>query len=240
MAEKKPKAEVFKTPRGVLVGFTALNKPNTKYKDAGEYKGAIAIAADHPWAVDMIQKIDAKIAEAFKAKVENDDRKPGDIKKKPWKLNDSKPYDNELDPDTAEETGRVIFKFGKVASGVYKSGPKKGEKWTSKVDFFDGKGQKLTNVDPWKGSEVVMKFIMGDYAVSPEVGVGVSLKPTVCQIIKLVAGGGGEDGSDLDSYDDADEIESGTEAAKPDAPAADSGEKSTGNVADTSNDADDF
>lgn len=233
---KKPKAEVFKTPRGTLVGFTALGRPNTQFKEAGEYKGAVAMPADHPWAVDMIKKIDALIDETFKAKVKDDDRSAGDKKKKPWKLNDNKPYDNELDKDTAEETGRVIFKFGKAASGVYKSGEKKGEAWTSKVEFFDGKGQPLKNVEPWAGSDVVMKFIMSAYAVSPDVGVGVSLKPTVCQIIKMVTGGG-SGGDDLETYDDADEIESGTESEpKPAKTEKASTDKPTGNVAEDDED----
>lgn len=238
---KKPKAEVFKTPRGQLVGFTALGKPNTKFKPEGEYKGAVAIAADHPWAIDMIQKIEVAIAASLAKAIENDDRPVGKKKQKPWKLNDSKPYENELDKESGEETGRVVFKFGKKASGVYKSGEKKGDTWTSKVTFFDGKGQPLTNVEPWAGSDVVMKFVMSDYAVSPEVGCGITLKPTVCQIIKLVAGGNGEDGSDLESYDDADEIESGTApAAGDDEDEKPSDNKTSGNVAASGDGEDDF
>lgn len=186
---KKPKKIIQTSPRGVFVGYPKLAQADTKFKAEGEYSVKLALPADHPWATKTIAAITKMADEKLAEMVKNDDRPAGKKKAEPWKLNDSLPYANELDKDSGEETGRVVFSFKATASGVYKSGPRKGEKWNRKIALFDAKGQPAAGVNPWGGSEGCVSFEMIPYAVSAKIGAGVKLGLEAAQIIKLVQGG---------------------------------------------------
>jgi hypothetical protein len=76
------------------------------------------------------------------------------------------------------------------ASGVYKKGPKEGQKWTAKPHIFDAKGTRLVNPPSiWGGTTGRLSFEMRPYFIPGTGAAGLSLRLIGAQIIDLVSGG---------------------------------------------------
>ena len=201
MSDKKKYPRLV-TPKGTFA-FPKLRTPDTKFKKEGEY--SVKLVLDKKSADELIKKIQPHFDAAVKAGQEEYDGLKKVVKdKNPFKTVDY--FTPEYDDDD-EPTGNIVFSFKMTASGEYKNGPKKGQKWTRKPALFDAKGKPLpTKVEPWGGTvgkvsfEVVPFFTVG-------VGAGVSLRLQAVQVIDLIQGGergakdygfGEEDGYEAD------------------------------------------
>lgn len=220
---KKSKKEQYYTPIGVFK-YAHLNKPDTRYKEEGEYSVVVALDKDDEATAAFIKQIDAlvpKQEEAAEEGFENASPKQKATWKKkgiteptimPW-------YDEEFD-DEGEPTGRLLFRFKTKAS--FKS--KEGKLIKKVVTLVDGFGQ----VIPAKKRPLVyagtvgrVAFSVGYSFIAKEAESFMSLYLNQVQIVKLVSGGGATsafgavEGSefsadDLDEYvpdDDADDDE---------------------------------
>lgn len=203
MPEARKKLESGTTPRG-LFRYPRLDSPDTKFNAAGVYKVDLVLPAE--LAQPLIKKIDTAMAASFAdAKAEN--------KGKKIKMSDA-PY-KAVTNDKDEETGEIKFSFKMTASGEYKTGAKKGEKWTARPQMFDAKAQPLKDVKVGGGTEGRVSYeIMPFYTAL--VGAGVSLRLKAVQILKLVEYGN----KDAKSYgfDAEDDGYDGTSADESEAP----------------------
>lgn len=189
MADAKPKKVTRTTPRGLFI-YPKLCTPDIKFKAAGEFSVKLSLPTTLEYTQKLRALIDKTADEALAEAIKNDTRDAGKKKKDPWKLNDSKPYADELDKE-GNETGNTVFKFGAMASGIYKKGPKTGQTWTRTIQMFDAKGVKLPagKVNPWGGTEGCVEYEVRPYAMTAKVGAGCVLGLESVMIKKLVKGG---------------------------------------------------
>lgn len=200
----------FKTPRGAAV-YPKLDKPYTFDKA----KSKSFPDPDGKYEVSLA--LDSKDADKLKADIiawakEQGVKSPEKLKNLPWK--------DEVDKETDEETGRVIFKFkqyGKNKDGDIKRIPH----FDSKAQPI-GKGFKLTS-----GSIVKLSGSAGYFK---ELGGGLNLSVNSVQVIKYVPyeahnpfADEGDDGFKADDVDADDEesfdnetVESGEETGPTD------------------------
>lgn len=109
----------------------------------------------------------------------------------------TEPVLNELFADVYDKEGNLMegvveLKFKKAYSGVYKSGPKAGQTWKTKVPLFDSLGQPFKKgVAIWGGSTGIVSFdfIRGGYFIEGQGAYGLGLKIAAVQIAKLKQGG---------------------------------------------------
>jgi hypothetical protein len=208
---KKPKPEKIITPKGTMI-YLWLNKPDTKWKEEGEYR--VELKVDAEAAAPLLKTIDKLYAAAIKKARANPKHKNKKVKEQ------DKPYTLELDDD-GNETGLVLFKFKRRASGVKKD----GSPWAIKPDVFNSKGEKLDPaIQVWGGSVGKVSFTAEPY--DTPIGAGLSLRLEGVQVIKLVEGSGRSaesygfgnesddddaDETDDDESDDADDEDSDAE-----------------------------
>lgn len=171
MSEQKQKNLRITSPQGRAI-FPYLTKPDTKFKDGGEYKVKLAVPAK--LAEGLVKIIDDTVATALiKAKAEAKGKrvKEADL-----------PY--QMD----ENTDEVIFSFKMNASGKTKS----GEVFTQKPALFDAKGKSVdVNVRVGGGSTLRVSAEVVPF-IAP-IGVGVSMRMKAVQIITLKEFGGNAD-----------------------------------------------
>lgn len=213
----------FVTPRAPSI-WPNLNTPDTKHNADGVYDCKQELSLDDP----IVQKIKAKATELAQAEyekimeenpsfltVEQYDAKVAELKaagkerliEKLKVIKLVEPLPPEID-DEGEETGTVMLKAKRKASGVYKTGPKSGQRWTAKPNIFNAKGKKLDH--PPKiggGSEVKMSVELKPYYVAGQGQVGCSFNLEAVQLLTLVQYGerdaagygfGAEEGDELD------------------------------------------
>lgn len=103
-------------------------------------------------------------------------------------------------PSWAKETDKegnelenYIFKF----KGNYQWKGKDGSVNTNTIRMFDAKGMPVKGVNPWGGTEAKIAFECLTYDNAAAQNYGVSLRLSAVQIIKLVTGNGGTDGSNF-------------------------------------------
>lgn len=204
----KPNFPKLVTPRGTSI-FPRLNTPDTKYNKAGVYEVKLAFDADTDLTAlrDKVQAlIDAKHDEVVKEMTEAG---KGGLAKKVTKRDISEIFKAEEDPETGDETGRIIIKAKMTATGT---NAKTGKPWARKPNIFDAKGNLLKN-PPQIGGGSIMKLSVElfPYYAANDKEVGVSFRLEAAQIIKLVSFGardaagygfGEEDGDDLSSADE--------------------------------------
>lgn len=174
MSQPKVKTEV--TPKGVFV-YPCLNRPDTKFDDAGVYSVKLKLDADA--ATPLKTRFD-ELIEAQVKKVQDELAAEG--KKKKVKCADTPYYED-------EETGEVTFNFKMKASGKRKD----------KTTFTQKPGLKSSVADPVTkqpkdipedviiggGSEGKVAFSFSPFYV-PALGAGVSLRLKAVQVFKLV------------------------------------------------------
>lgn len=140
MADKKRvDGPRFTTPRGTFrfpklseidFGTDEYPKPN------GEYSVQLVLALNDPATQKMIADLKplheqaVAIAQQKFAQLKAETRK----KLKEVKVNDL--YTEELDQETEEPTGNIIFKFSMKASGEYSKGKKAGKFWDCRPPVF--------------------------------------------------------------------------------------------------------
>lgn len=200
MAEKKKfkKLPQFVTKTGVFrfPKLTEVDFGNKEYpKPEGEYSVQLLTQKDSETAIDLIAKLtpihEAALDEAKKAFAELPVKTRKEFEKKGIKG----PIANELysevyDKETEEPTGEIVFKFKMKASGVYKSGPKEGQKWSRKPIIVDAGGKAMKKCpDIWGGTQGKVSFEAGPYFISGTAAAGVKLALQGVQIIDLMTKG---------------------------------------------------
>ena len=174
--------ELIVTPRGVAV-YPRLSRPDTKFKEEGEYKVTLRISEDD--AQDLIETLsDAMTASLREAQEEaakdaaKKGRRPRSVKQAdpPWK-------------EDPEVPGFLLITFKMRASGVERD---TGRAWTQKPSIVDARGKIINNDDLniGSGSEGKVSFFIQRFA-TPTVGAGISLKLKGFQLLKLVEYSGG-------------------------------------------------
>ena len=197
MSDKKKRPEKIITPKGVFV-YPWVNKPDTKWKQEGEYR--VTLKLEKEAARDLVKKLKPLYEDAI-AKAKANPKK----KNKKVKVQDA-PWSMETDDD-GNETGFVLFKFKRRASGVKKD----GTPWAIKPDLFDAKGNPLpASAQVFGGTIGKVSFTAEAYDTA--IGAGISLRLEGAQVIKLVEGQGRNASAygfgDESDDDDADEVES--------------------------------
>jgi hypothetical protein len=181
MADTKPQVK-FNTPRGPFI-YPKLNKPDTKFNAAGEYRVKVRLNPS-----DIPQDLTDKLTELRDERA-NEVRKELTAKKQGAKLKSLKVLDlfrDETDKDTGESTGFVTISAKMKASGV---GKKDGKPWTRKPNLFDAAGKPLrTSKLIWGGSEGKVAITAMPYYMAKDNEVGVAYYLEAVQILKLVSG----------------------------------------------------
>lgn len=198
------------TPAGVAI-WPAVNpgEPDYKFKkDTGEYHARLRFAPDTPGLAEIIEIATALRDEAFEAKkAELTREKKGALLKE---LNVADVLKPEVDPETGDETGFIVFRASMNARVDIKNGPKAGTSFTKEPDLFDAKGKQLKN-PPKIGGGSTLKLAVRpvDYWFPKDKTIGVRFELEGVQVLKLVSGGQ----RDADYYgfgeEEGDEIEDG-------------------------------
>jgi hypothetical protein len=213
------------SPRGSAV-FPHTTKPDTKFKDEGEFKTDLDVpeadAADVIAAVDeMMEKIkngDEKIIDLLGPTMRQTYEKAAKAKKlKPADV----PYRAATDRDGDAIDGVIRLRFKSVAQYTKKDGEVvKGviphaDRTGKIINKKDAKGRLLpADLDLWGGSIIKVAFSMKPWA-NPKGEYGVKLNMDAIQVIELRSGGerdygfGAEDGA----YEIGEDDDSGTDSA---------------------------
>lgn len=198
MAQKKRDVVDLTTPRFTFV-WPKLTTPDYGSKDFPKPDGEYSIN----WDLDPSDEADA----AFLAKLEKvhadavaEAREQfGAMKVAARKeLERKNPADGGLsinpvgktlyDEETEEPTGIIRVKMSRKAGGTSK---KTGKKWTARIDYFDGKGRKITKVpDIWGGTVGKASVEVSKYFIPGTGAVGIKLSISGVQLITLNSGGG--------------------------------------------------
>jgi hypothetical protein len=175
MAQQKLPTMV--TPVGTAV-YPWITKADTKFNPQGDFRTGLRMPLEV--AQPLIDKLEAirqeALLESKKAK-----KKPPKEGNLPW----SPVYD-----DDGNETGEIEFKFKTKASGTTKD----GKAFTKSIKVFDAKKNEVEGLSIYGGSQIKVAFQAVPYDVAA-VGVGLTLRFSAVQVLKLVEGGGGSDAS---------------------------------------------
>lgn len=143
--------------------YPALKRPDTKFNELGIYKANVIVPLKEATGVmDQLSNIFKQHTGKVPAKAENT----------MWKM--------EVDEETGEETGNVIFKC--TVKNVMR---KNGELWDRRPKQFDAKMNPI-DVDPRSGTELFISASVYEWSAGGK--KGVSLQPLAVQIINLVEG----------------------------------------------------
>lgn len=182
--------------------YPALSRPDTKFDELGEYKADFRLPeAEALPAIEKLQKI-----------IKDHTGKAYPKKKNPiWYY--------EVDSETGDETGNVVFKV-RVKNKLRKSD---GKLWDRRPLMIDAKKNDMpTATNPWGGTIYRVQAEVYCYLQPHK---GVKLQPLMVQIIDLVTGGSKGDSSAFDEEDDGyvadasdfDSEDEGTESSSTDA-----------------------
>lgn len=180
----KPKLEKFITKVGTAV-YPRLSQPDCKFKVDGEYSAKIRLSDED--AEPMIAKIESLVEAAYKAEQARLIAADKKAQAKTLKYA-SKPYKAVLDSE-GEETGEYEFNIKMKAQYTGKDGTV--VKLTPKLFDAATPPNALPLSTPiWGGSQIK---VAGDYnPFATAIGVGMSLRLSAVQVIKLVSGSGGD------------------------------------------------
>lgn len=172
-------------PKGTLV-YPALQRPDTKYNDLGDYKADVRMSkeAAEPVIKKLQERAKAHIGKPFKV----------GAKGTPWKID----TDDEGNP-----TGDVVFTIR--AKNKQK---KDGSLWDRRPALI-GADKMPVDVNPWGGTIARVQF--ETYEWFGKDGKGIALQPVVVQIIDLVTGEGRE--ADLSDFDEEDGFTGGPDTS---------------------------
>jgi len=148
--------------------YPSLKRADTKFHELGIYKCNVSVPLKE--AASTMEKL-TQIHKQHTGKV------PSKSDNSMWKM--------EIDEETGEETGNVIFKCS-----VKNVQRKNGEMWDRRPKQFDAK-MKPVDLDPSGGTELYVSASIYEWVAGGK--KGVSLQPLAVQIINLVERGGGAD-----------------------------------------------
>ena len=170
---KTAKNPTHTTPRGIA-SYPYLVKPDTKFDADGIYKITLLLDQD---AVGPMVDTAESVLSAFREK---------QIKDNPKQKNFGvhTPFDVDLD-DNGDPTGLTAVKFKQKA--VIQG--RDGEPISKTVALFDAKGNRLTDVNPYGGSEVKVAYVIIPYTNASDKVHGVTFRLVAVQVITLVDGG---------------------------------------------------
>lgn len=151
------------TPRGTAI-WPRVTTPDTKFHELGMYTCNIAIP------LSEAEKFMSQLSQWHK-------NWTGAAPKK----SDNSLWKMEVDKETGEETGRVIFKI-KAKNKIVK---RTGQLWDRKPVLWDAKGNRVADVDIGTGSCVRAKVELYEWTTSTG-SKGCSLTLLEVQIIDLV------------------------------------------------------
>lgn len=188
MAKKSKNMVRMTTPR-VTFGWSNLSTPDTTYadkenpNDLGKYKVRVSLPKDDPRALKLMGELEPM----WLQHLEETAAETG----KPIKLlkydADSIPWGDELDKESGDPTGNVVFRFALKARTVSKSGKvydKRPVVYSSDLKPM----VPVPNIGP--GTEGRISFDVYPWAAAK---VGMSLQLVGVQILKLVERGGSSD-----------------------------------------------
>lgn len=202
MADAKVKTT---TPRGITV-FPKLNTPDTKYNANGVYETKLVFEDPNDPAVVAFVALATKERDRFFDELVEKltAEKKGAAAKQLKKVDVLKP---ELDKETGDETGRYFVKAKMNASGTRKD----GTPWKQKPTYFSASGATVKNPPQIGGGSVVKLGVTVDpYIMESSKEVGVTLRLTAVQVIKLVTYGAksfAEHGFQAEEGDEMEEAE---------------------------------
>lgn len=176
-AKKGKKDKVELKIRGSFV-YPRINEPDTKFKDAGEY--SVKVAKPAAESKRLIADLEKLYAEGYKELCAREG-------KSKLKMATTRPWTNEVDRETEEETGRILFNCKAAASGKSK---KTGKMWKFTLPVVDSKIKPVTK-NVWGGSEgyvLVEPYVWYTAAL----GCGISLRLNSVQVLELVTGKGAD------------------------------------------------
>lgn len=168
-------SQTMMSPKGIAV-YPRLNQPDTKFDELGAYKADIAVPSEE--AKPLIAKLQA-IHKAHTGKAAS-------VASNPM-------FMNEVDKETGEETGRVIFKF-RVKNRL----TKRGDLWDRQPKVFDAKGNMLSTVPNIGGGSTLKVFFEIYEWKTPDGKPGVSLQPIKVQLLDLQEFSGGDTDNPFD------------------------------------------
>jgi hypothetical protein len=181
------------TPAGIAK-WAWLHKPDTQYKDEGQYKVTLVLDESDEKVQAFLDNIRQLEADALR-EAKNNPKTKGLTLKSTIRPHTRK---NEETEEIEEVEGFVEMTFKTTASGV----DKKGEAWTRKLPIFDSKGQ-LTDAKVGSGSRIRVSFTAAPYATKMA-GVGLALYLESVKVLNLVEFKGGADQESYGFGDDDD------------------------------------
>ena len=213
--EKKKKRDLQTTPRGVIAGFCAIQKPATNFVKTGMFEIPLAFEAEA--ITDLVEKLEA-VRDAEFAKVKEKNPK---LKKV---LQTADVGTAELD-DEGDETGRTILKFRQKALIEMEN----GDSFKKTIQLVDARGKRINKpVKIGSGSIGKVSFEPFAYYNAKDKVVGVTLRLAGFQLIKLVeftsAGGPSNEEMGFEDEGDDDDAFDGDAYTSDDAPGADGDE----------------
>lgn len=183
--------------------YPALKVPDTRFDENGMYKADIAIPREEA------EPVIKRLVEAHKA---HTGKAPNRTKNSMFEV--------EVDKDSGEETGNVIFKC-RVKNRLNRA----GELWDRRPSLFDASLRPI-DVNPWGGTVYVVSAEI--YCWDAGGKKGVSLQPQGVQILQLVEAGG-MSAADMGFADMSDQYD----------PLGDDGEDEEDDLSDSTDDDDD-
>ncbi|WOZ55641.1 single-stranded DNA-binding protein [Roseobacter phage CRP-118] len=146
--------------------YPALKHADTKFHDLGIYKCNVSVPLKE--ATSTMEKL-TEIHKRHTGKA------PTKAENTMWKM--------EVDEETGEETGNVVFKCS-----VKNVRRRDGELWDRRPKQFDAKMNPV-DLNPYGGTELYVSASIYEWSAGGK--KGVSLQPLAVQIINLVEGGAG-------------------------------------------------
>jgi hypothetical protein len=173
------------TPAGSAL-WCKIFVPDTKYKAEGEYSTKMVLPADE--AGELIDILKEEVEIIWNETIPG--LKPAVAKQ----MARSYPFTDELDEETGDETGNLIFKFTTRAS--YKK--KDGSTGENSVALFDASGKAIPKgASPriGNGSLIKVSATVIPFSSPGTKKIGVSLRLRAVQLVQLEEYAGGDGGS---------------------------------------------
>lgn len=158
--------------------FPHLRTPDTKFDADGIYSVKLALDGDSDEAQALKSQIDELMQGAYDYAIET---APDEAKRKRVKKADA-PYTEEVDKDTGELTGRLLFGFKRPARVTRK---RDGKVFEFTVNLFDAQRNELPDgVDVGFGSTIKVAYVARPFYTAA-VGAGVSMRLEAVQVLDL-------------------------------------------------------
>lgn len=175
------------TPK-IEVSWAQLNEPDFEYKKEGEFHVRGRPDTDDPLYEKMVE-VGTQVRDEYldELKQRLTEQKKGALIKKLHVVDVIK---EEVDRETGDPTGFMTLRSGMKHRIEIKNGPKAGQSFEKRPDFFDARGVRIKN-PPKIGSGSTLKLGVRviPYLVEKDGEVGVSFQLEGVQILKVVSGG---------------------------------------------------